>query len=75
MAAMLTTLRKVAGVLFALVISNGILWAAGTGSVEGTVKDEKGQPVQSEKMVEIQFADRAPVKAGDQFGIGRAKAH
>jgi hypothetical protein len=40
-----------------------------------TLKDEKGQPVQSEKMVEIQFAGAIPVKAGDQFGIGRANAH
>jgi DNA-binding beta-propeller fold protein YncE len=43
--------------------------------IVATLQDEKGQPVQSEKMVEIQFADRVPVKAGDQFGLGRANAH
>jgi 6-phosphogluconolactonase (cycloisomerase 2 family) len=37
-----------------------------------TLKDEKGQPVQSEKVVEIQFAGAVPMNSGDQFGIGRA---
>jgi DNA-binding beta-propeller fold protein YncE len=36
-----------------------------------TLKDEQGQPVQSEKMVEIHFKGRKAVAAGDQFGIGR----
>ncbi|CCH57081.1 hypothetical protein BN8_06484 [Fibrisoma limi BUZ 3] len=36
-----------------------------------TLQDEKGQPVQSEKMVEIQFDGPRAVQAGDQFGIGR----
>ena len=35
------------------------------------LKDEKGQPIQSEKMVEIHFRDGKPVNAGDQFGLGR----
>lgn len=34
--------------------------------------DETGTHVQSEKMVEVQFAGKNLVKAGDQFGIGRA---
>jgi hypothetical protein len=42
-----------------------------TRSVLAVLKDEKGQPIQSEKMVEIQFSDGLPVRAGDQFGIGR----
>ena len=33
--------------------------------------DEEGRPVLSEKMVEIQFEGDDPVRAGDQFGIGR----
>ena len=33
--------------------------------------DEKGRPVMSEKLVEIQFEGDDPVRAGDQFGIGR----
>jgi hypothetical protein len=34
--------------------------------------DEKDQPIQSEKMVEIQFEGGKPVRSGDQFGIGRS---
>jgi DNA-binding beta-propeller fold protein YncE len=37
-----------------------------------SLKDENGADIQSEKMVEIHFQDKKPVRAGDQFGIGRA---
>jgi DNA-binding beta-propeller fold protein YncE len=33
--------------------------------------DENGKPVQSEKMVEIDFSQGKPLRAGDQFGLGR----
>ena len=33
--------------------------------------DEKGGPVHSEKMLEIDFKDGKPVRTGDQFGLGR----
>jgi 6-phosphogluconolactonase (cycloisomerase 2 family) len=33
--------------------------------------DEHGVAVQSEKMLEIDFADTSPIRIGDQFGIGR----
>jgi DNA-binding beta-propeller fold protein YncE len=36
-----------------------------------TLADEKGNPVQSEKMLEVQLAGTKVKKAGDQFGIGR----
>ena len=36
-----------------------------------SLKDENGQEVQSEKLLEIDFAGNKPVRAGDQFGIGR----
>jgi hypothetical protein len=36
-----------------------------------TLSDETGRPVQSEKLLEIAFRDRRPVRAGDQFGLGR----
>lgn len=36
-----------------------------------TLQDEKGNPVMSEKMVEIHLDGKKAVKAGDQFGIGR----
>jgi hypothetical protein len=35
------------------------------------LKDEQGRPVQSEKLLEIDFDHGRPVQAGDQFGIGR----
>ncbi|HEX7861520.1 MAG TPA: hypothetical protein VF773_14390 [Verrucomicrobiae bacterium] len=38
------------------------------------LKDEHGQPIQSEKMVEIHFRDNKPVRSGDQFGLGRKNA-
>lgn len=37
-----------------------------------TLQDEFYNQVASEKMVEVQLADHQVVKAGDQFGIGRA---
>ena len=37
-----------------------------------TLKDESGNPVQSEKMVEVHLDGKKVRKAGDQFGIGRA---
>ena len=35
------------------------------------LKDEEGRAVQSEKLLEIDFAGDQPVRAGDQFGLGR----
>jgi DNA-binding beta-propeller fold protein YncE len=35
--------------------------------------DETGGPVHSEKMVEIHFRGREPVRTGDQFGLGRVR--
>jgi hypothetical protein len=40
--------------------------------IVATLKDEMGRDVQSEKMLEIDFAGGRPVRAGNQFGIGRA---
>ena len=36
--------------------------------------DETGGPVQTEKVVEVAFSDGRPVRAGDQFGVGRRAA-
>jgi DNA-binding beta-propeller fold protein YncE len=44
----------------------------------GGLADEKGQPVQSEKLLEIDFANGKPIRTGDQFGMGagiRKDAH
>jgi hypothetical protein len=38
----------------------------------GALKDEKGREAHSEKVVEVHFKDGVPVRAGDQFGVGRA---
>jgi DNA-binding beta-propeller fold protein YncE len=38
--------------------------------VIGGLSDETGQPVQSEKLLEIDFADGKPLRTGDQFGMG-----
>jgi DNA-binding beta-propeller fold protein YncE len=42
-------------------------------SIVATLTDETGTPVESEKLVEIDFADGVPVRNGDQFGIGRVQ--
>ena len=42
-----------------------------TRKIITTLKDEKGNPVMSEKVVEIHFDGNKAIKAGDQFGIGR----
>ena len=39
--------------------------------IVAALKDETGRDVQSEKMVEIDFRGDEPVRAGDQFGLGR----
>ena len=39
--------------------------------VIATLADEQGLPVASEKVVEVVFRDGAPVRTGDQFGVGR----
>ena len=44
-----------------------------TRKIVATLSDEQGKPVQSEKVVEIVLANGKPSKAGDQFGIGRAR--
>jgi DNA-binding beta-propeller fold protein YncE len=35
--------------------------------------DERGRQVHSEKMLEIDFKDGVPIRAGDQFGLGRKR--
>jgi hypothetical protein len=51
--------------------STGDIIDAKTKKVVAALQDETGVHVQSEKMVEIQFAGQTPVRSGDQFGIGR----
>ncbi len=44
-----------------------------TRKVIATLTDEDGREVQSEKLLEIDFRGRRPIRTGDQFGIGRRK--
>jgi DNA-binding beta-propeller fold protein YncE len=51
--------------------STGEIIDVKTRKIIATLKDEKGNPVMSEKVVEIHVDGSQAVKAGDQFGIGR----
>ena len=51
--------------------STGEIVDVASKRIVARLTDELGRPVQSEKMVEIHFAGGKPVRAGDQFGIGR----
>lgn len=44
-----------------------------TKRVVATLEDETGRDVQSEKLLEIDFVNGRPVRAGDQFGIGQKR--
>lgn len=51
--------------------STGEVVDARTKMIVAWLKDEKGDQVQSEKLLEIDFSDGRAVMAGDQFGVGR----
>jgi DNA-binding beta-propeller fold protein YncE len=51
--------------------STGEVIDVATRKIVGSLTDETGAAVHSEKVVEIHFAGGAPVRNGDQFGIGR----
>ncbi|MFI5379843.1 MAG: YncE family protein [Tepidisphaerales bacterium] len=53
--------------------SSGDVIDVKTRKIVATLSDETGRPVQSEKLLEIDFAGGKPVRAGDQFGIGRVR--
>ncbi len=53
--------------------STGDIIDANKKEIVARLTDETGAYVQSEKMVEVQFDGKNLFKAGDQFGIGRAK--
>ncbi len=42
-----------------------------TRKIVAGLTDENGAAVQSEKLLELDFTDNRPVRAGDQFGLGR----
>jgi hypothetical protein len=51
--------------------STGEIVETRTRQIVATLTDETGRTVQSEKVVEVVFADGKVVRTGDQFGIGR----
>lgn len=51
--------------------STGDIIDTATRKYVAWLKDENGNDVQSEKLLEIDFRDRQPIRAGDQFGLGR----
>ncbi len=51
--------------------STGEIIDVKTRKILVALKDEKGNPVMSEKVIEIHMNGTKAVKAGDQFGIGR----
>ena len=50
--------------------STGEIIDTQTKKIVATLKDEKGRPVQSEKLLEIVFHGGKVMRAGNQFGIG-----
>jgi hypothetical protein len=54
--------------------SSGEVIETATRRVVTGLKDEHGQEVQSEKLLEIDFVGDQPSRTGDQFGLGRVRA-
>jgi DNA-binding beta-propeller fold protein YncE len=52
--------------------STGVVIEVSAQKIIAALKDETGQDVQSEKLLEIDFAGGKAVRAGNQFGIGGA---
>src|SRR5215472_3566176 len=50
--------------------STGEVIDTSTKRIVTTLEDETGKHVQSEKLLEVVFANGRPVRAGEQFGIG-----
>lgn len=51
--------------------STGDVIDVATRKIVGGLTDENGVAVQSEKLLEIDWRDGKPARAGDQFGVGR----
>ncbi len=52
-------------------LSTGDVFDVASRKIIATLKDETGAAVQSEKMLEIDWRGAEPIRAGDQFGVGR----
>ena len=53
--------------------SSGEVIDIATRKVVATLEDEKGRHVESEKLIQIDFAGGRPVRAGDQFCFGHVR--
>ncbi len=53
--------------------STGEVFDVATKKIVATLTDETGRAVQSEKLLELTFDGDRPVKAADQFGLGRVR--
>ena len=53
--------------------STGDVIDAKTKKISTTLQDEKGQNVESEKLLEVDFFAGKPARAGDQFGRGQMR--
>jgi DNA-binding beta-propeller fold protein YncE len=53
--------------------STGDVFDVASRKIVTGLTDENGGQVHSEKMVEIHFRGRDPIRAGDQFGLGRVR--
>jgi hypothetical protein len=51
--------------------STGDVVDTASRTIVAGLTDEQGRAVQSEKLVDVVFDGDRPVRAGDQFGIGR----
>jgi DNA-binding beta-propeller fold protein YncE len=51
--------------------STGEVIDVATRKIIATLTDEEGRAVESEKLLEVDFENGKPIRAGDQFGIGR----
>lgn len=51
--------------------STGDVIETATRKIAAELRDEKGADVQSEKLLEIDFDGKKPIRAGNQFGVGR----
>jgi DNA-binding beta-propeller fold protein YncE len=52
--------------------STGDVVEIATRKIVAGLKDETGQDVQSEKLLQIDFAGSEPIRASNQFGVGKA---
>ncbi len=53
--------------------STGEIIDVSSKKIVAVLQDETGRHVQSEKLLEIDFANGKPVRVGDQFGIGQKR--